>query len=60
MTDMLLTIPAEKLEARIKAVPMQHFGVPEDIANACLYLASDEAAYVSGENFVVSGASKVL
>ncbi len=29
--------------------PLRRLGVPEDIANACLYLASDEASFVTGE-----------
>lgn len=59
-TDMLRTIPAEKLEARVKVVPMQRWGQPEDIANMCVFLGSEEANYVSGENIIVSGASKVV
>jgi NAD(P)-dependent dehydrogenase (short-subunit alcohol dehydrogenase family) len=31
------------------------FGVPDDIANACVYLASDEAAYVTGTTLCVNG-----
>jgi NAD(P)-dependent dehydrogenase (short-subunit alcohol dehydrogenase family) len=31
------------------------FGVPEDIANACVYLTSDEAAYVTGTTLCVNG-----
>lgn len=59
-TDMLRTIPAEKLEARVKVVPMQRWGQPEDIANMCVFLGSEEANYVSGEVIIVSGASKVV
>ncbi|MDR1712662.1 MAG: SDR family oxidoreductase [Coriobacteriales bacterium] len=34
-------------------------GVPEDIANACLYLASDEASWVTGSTLVVDGGTNI-
>ena len=40
---------------RHKQVPMGHMGAPEDVAHAALYLASDEAAYVTGAELVVDG-----
>ena len=40
---------------RHKQVPMGHMGAPEDVAHAALYLASDEAAYVTGTELVVDG-----
>jgi NAD(P)-dependent dehydrogenase (short-subunit alcohol dehydrogenase family) len=46
-------------DARIAAfgerVPMRRAGAVDDIANAILYLASDEAAYVTGQEIVVDG-----
>jgi short-subunit dehydrogenase len=35
--------------------PLGHVGDPLDIANACLYLASDESSYVTGINLIVDG-----
>jgi NAD(P)-dependent dehydrogenase (short-subunit alcohol dehydrogenase family) len=35
--------------------PLGHLGVPEDIAFACLFLASQEASYITGINLVVDG-----
>jgi NAD(P)-dependent dehydrogenase (short-subunit alcohol dehydrogenase family) len=36
-------------------VPMGRLGLPEEIAAAYAYLASDDAAYVTGHNLVVDG-----
>ncbi len=44
----------QKAEWRGKTL-LKRFGEPEDIANAALYLASDESAYVTGEVMAVSG-----
>ena len=49
----------EQQDARIAAfgerVPMRRAGSVDDIANAILYLASDEAAYVTGQEIVIDG-----
>jgi meso-butanediol dehydrogenase/(S,S)-butanediol dehydrogenase/diacetyl reductase len=47
--------PAERLDAFLSRVPLGHVGQPEDIAAAIAYLASDDAAYVSGANLAVDG-----
>jgi NAD(P)-dependent dehydrogenase (short-subunit alcohol dehydrogenase family) len=39
----------------IRATPLRRIGVPEDIANAALYLASDEANYITGTTLAVAG-----
>ena len=38
------------------SIPMGHMGEPLDIAYGSLYLASDEAKYVSGTELVIDGA----
>jgi len=38
-----------------KSQPIQRFGMPEDIANAALWLASDESSFVNGHALVVDG-----
>ena len=35
--------------------PLPRFGQPDDVARAALFLASDEASYITGENLMVDG-----
>jgi NAD(P)-dependent dehydrogenase (short-subunit alcohol dehydrogenase family) len=44
----------EKMK-RLNRIPLGRFGLPEDIANAALFLASDESAWMTGTEFVVDG-----
>ncbi len=45
----------EQYEILSRAIPMGDFGEPSDVANMNLFLASDEARYVTGAEFVVDG-----
>jgi len=45
----------EKLERRLVHMPLGRFGAVEEIARAALFLASDEASYVTGAAFLVDG-----
>ena len=45
----------ESGKARMDATPLGRFGKPIDIALGCLYLASDEAAWVTGSELVIDG-----
>ncbi len=56
-TDMTKGILANKkfLKMVKQSTPLGHVGDPEDIANAALYLASDESKYVTGEVLFVDG-----
>ena len=45
----------EELDAWEKSYPLGRFGEPEDIANACVYLLSDAAAWVTGTILTVDG-----
>jgi NAD(P)-dependent dehydrogenase (short-subunit alcohol dehydrogenase family) len=47
-------------EARRRQIPLGIFGVPEDIANAILFLASDEARYITGAELVVDGGNAAI
>ena len=47
-------------EATLSRIPMARLGTGEDIANAVLYLASDEAAYVTGQTLHVNGGMAMI
>lgn len=44
-----------ELRKKFPVVPMNRLASPEDIANAFLFLASDEASYITGQNLMVCG-----
>lgn len=44
-----------KMEALLKEIPMRRMGRPEEIAQLCVYLASEDAAYVTGASFFIDG-----
>jgi 3-oxoacyl-[acyl-carrier protein] reductase len=54
-TDMTKAISAGAHEEWAKRIPLQRLGTPEDIAAAVRFLASDEAAYITGHVLAVNG-----
>lgn len=50
-------VPPEVCDARMSRVPLGRFGSPDEIANAILFLASDEASFVTGTQLIVDGGS---
>lgn len=45
----------ENRQRFIAGIPLGRFSTPQDVANACLYLASDEAAFITGTCIEVDG-----
>jgi 3-oxoacyl-[acyl-carrier protein] reductase len=54
-TDMTTGLPPEQQKALLGQIPLGHLGKPADIAHAVAYLASPQAAYVTGQELHVNG-----
>jgi len=54
-TDMMHAIDAAGREAIKRVIPMERYGTPEEVAAAMAFLASDEAAYITGQVLRVNG-----
>ena len=55
ITDMTSKLPDEVKAEWAKKIPLRRGGTPEDIANVCLFLASDMSSYVTGQVISVCG-----
>jgi len=55
LTEMVRQMPDKILDGMKARTPLRRLGEPRDIANAYLFLASDEASFVSGETLRVDG-----
>ena len=54
-TEMTSKLDEEKVAEWRSAIPLKRGGTPEDIANACVFLASDLSAYITGQTLNVDG-----
>ncbi|HEC22948.1 MAG TPA: 3-oxoacyl-[acyl-carrier-protein] reductase [Chloroflexi bacterium] len=54
-TDLTESIPENLKEASLEAIPLKRWGTPEEVAYATAFLASDEAAYITGHVLSVDG-----
>ena len=54
-TRLTRTLPENARRRRVDRIPMGRFGEPEEVAKAALFLASDEASYITGHTLAVDG-----
>jgi len=54
-TEMTATLPPEVVAGYAKAIPLQKMGTPDAVAQACLFLASEASAYITGQTLAVDG-----
>lgn len=54
-SDMTAALPEEQQQEYLRRIPVGRFGTGEDVANTVVWLASDEAAYISGAIIPVDG-----
>ena len=54
-TDMTAKLPEEQQKALLSQIPLGHLGKPQDIAHAVAFVASPQAAYITGQEIHVNG-----
>lgn len=54
-TDMTKKLPEEAVKTWVEQIPLKRFGKPEDVAHAVVFLASEEASYITGHTLEVDG-----
>lgn len=54
-TEMTAKLDATKVDEWRNAIPLKRGGSPEDVANACVFLASDMSGYITGQTLNVDG-----
>ena len=54
-TEMTAKLPEETVKEWRSSIPLKRGGTPEDIANACVFLASDMSSYITGQTLSVDG-----
>lgn len=57
-TDMVRALPDAMIQPLIATIPLGRMGQPEDVANAFVFLASDEASYITGAILSVDGLAR--
>src|ERR1700749_3218777 len=59
-TKMVTAIPKDVLDSKIlPQIPLGRLGKPEEVAGLIIYLASEEAAFVTGANIAINGGQQM-
>ena len=58
-TEMVQAVPPKVLEGIIATIPMGRLGKAEEIAKMCVFLAGDDAAFITGATMTVNGAQYI-
>src|SRR5260221_703832 len=58
-TEMVRAVPPKVLEGIIATIPVGRLGKGEEIAKMCAFLASDDAAFITGATMTVNGAQYI-
>jgi 3-oxoacyl-[acyl-carrier protein] reductase len=59
MTDILKTVPEELLKEFAQMTMLKRLGQPDEIAKVALFLASDDASYITGQTISVNGGMRL-
>jgi len=58
-TDMVAAVPEKVLEGIIATIPVGRLGEPEDIARGVVFLAADDAEFITGATLTINGAQYI-
>ncbi len=58
-TEMVQAVPPKVLESIIASIPLGRLGKADEIAKMCVFLASDDAAFITGATMTVNGAQYI-
>lgn len=54
-TEMTATLPEAVIAEYSKVIPLSRMGVPDDVARLCVFLASEDSSYITGQTIAVDG-----
>lgn len=54
-TELTAKLPGPVVDDYLKSIPLKKVGTAADVANVCLFLASDEASYITGQTITIDG-----